>query len=164
MFKNFIRTMMYLTVALAVISGLAGFFGPAAIAQIKAALVRDSDNPALQPFQLTLAIPGCGALCDGSFNVPPGKRLVIQSVAFGIAGGSGISARASMTTVVNGVSVGYAIPMAPEYGYTGTARGSLYGQYYADPGTNVSFHLDFNGNYATQTDFLTISGYYVNVP
>src|SRR5882724_9079818 len=67
---------------------LIGVFAKPVLAQVRAALVRDSDNPALAPFS-GVASFNFSALNTQALitTVPAGKRLVIEHVSF-VSGGA----------------------------------------------------------------------------
>ena len=100
---------------------------PQMVAQVKAALVRDIDNPARNAVQFELCnrLNGCG-----NYVVPAGKILVIEecSSANTLSGAYGVA------TTVNGNSETHLIPVFPGGGgYIGGRTTRIY----ASPGTTV---------------------------
>ena len=84
-----------LAAVLALLAVLGKFYARPLIAQVRAALVQDVDNPARHPYTQQLSgqcsTTGCGFLFPG---VPSGKRLVIEQVNL-------ILSPASTSTVAN---------------------------------------------------------------
>jgi hypothetical protein len=76
--------------ALAVIAVLGHFYAKPLLAQVRAALVQDVDQPARAPFQTHVDLflgPGGGS---AQVTIPPGQRLVVDFIGVhGIAQGSG---------------------------------------------------------------------------
>ena len=144
-------------------------FGPRAAHAITATLVqvvntsanpipnRDQDNPALQPFQF-LAQPdtrGTGQnQVETDFNVPAGKRLVIEYVSAGIAAGTG---QVAVETIAGGNLAAWYFLAQPSPVFT---RGFFPARIYADPGTPVRI---FVTGANTQAD-VELSGHFVNIP
>jgi hypothetical protein len=118
---------------------------------------RDQDNPAQQPFQF-LAQPdtrGTGQnQVETDFNVPAGKRLVIEYVSAGIAAGTG---RVTVETIAGGnLAAWYFLSQASPP----STRGFFPTTIYADPGTPVRIFVDGTN---TQAD-VELSGHFVNIP
>ena len=84
---------------LALVATLGHFYGKPLVAQVRAALVRDLDNPARNAVQFNLYVGGTFT----TYRVPIGKILVIEDVTtltpYNITGAFGIS------TTVKGVGV-----------------------------------------------------------
>ena len=120
---------------LALVATLGHFYGKPLVAQVRAALVRDVDNPARNALQFYLYVGGTVT----TYHVPVGKILVIEDVSilteYNITGTFGIS------TTVKGVAVTHWFSPGG-YVSTGVATGgSFFGgrptRIYADPGTDV---------------------------
>jgi hypothetical protein len=120
----------------------------------------DVDNPAFQPFQVSL-LPSSSTSGQNAvyFQVPAGKRLVIEYYS---AQAQDTTGQAAMTlgTTVNGVFASYIIYVNA----TTTNQLTQMTRIYADPGTFVQAFA-FNGGGATHCGgVITLSGYLVNVP
>lgn len=61
----------------------AGWLATPAVAQVRAALVRDVDNPVLTPFKVRVVLP-VNSLNEQKLatTVPAGKRLVIEHISY----------------------------------------------------------------------------------
>jgi hypothetical protein len=77
------KRILWGALAALVVTILAGSLGPSAMAQVRAALVRNVDTPALQPFQATLGI-NFAFINEQRLvtTVPAGKRLVIDHISY----------------------------------------------------------------------------------
>ena len=145
--KNKLLTMAGTLVLLA---GLGHYFAKPLLAQVRAALVRDSDNPALQPVMF--------AIGDNpqTFRVPAGKRLVIEYVSWRGTLNKGFVVAAGLDVFTNGVEGTYYVPGSP---VSGENVGGQKVWIMADPNTEVTYQSAgaIGGN-------LLVSGYYVNIP
>jgi hypothetical protein len=136
-------------------------------------LVRDANNPAFQPFQVSGAInlnDGVNAAAQSQpFTVGPGKRLVIEHIS---ATGQLPSGQKFTSIQIFNVGGGY----GTNHYLTATMMGSVSGgtidqfatsqpvRLYADPGTSV-FAVAYRSEAAGQGGlFFTVSGYLVNLP
>lgn len=76
----------FLTISVATIAMTVGAsaLAPSALAQVRAALMRNVDEPARQPFRSTTDIVFAGGLNEQQFvvKVPTGKRLVIDHISW----------------------------------------------------------------------------------
>jgi hypothetical protein len=84
--KRMNRTKKYLSVSVVLIltaAIVAAIFAKPVVAQVRAALVRDIDTPALAPFRASVDF-SLGALNDQRLltTVPAGKRLVIEYISY----------------------------------------------------------------------------------
>jgi len=143
---NRLRNYVLAAAALAVLAGV--FSAPHAIAQIRAALIRDSDNPALQPVVISL---------NPTFQVPTGKRLIIQYVSWSGTRNLGFVASAGITATTSGQVATHWVP-----GST-TSFDNIGGKQVwiaADPGTELVLQTGQIGIFAP----VILSGYYVNLP
>ena len=132
-------------------------------------LVRDVDNPALQPVQANAncfanSIDSCSVAI---LTVPPGKRLVIEYVSMAAAVPANQGATLTINTIAGGGEATQFFPLSPPAVPINGATGTFLGQQvriYADPGRTVLV-----GGLRTSTagdarfDF-GISGHLVNVP
>ncbi len=85
---NRLKTNLAVSVVLILTAAvLAGIFAKPVWAQVRAALVRDVDNPALAPFRADVNFSFL-AIGDQFFltTVPTGKRLVIEHISYGTSG------------------------------------------------------------------------------
>lgn len=81
--KNW-KNVVWMAAGVAALGIIGGMVGGPAVAQIRAALVRDVDNPALQPFRTQIAVTLLAADSSKTVNgpvVPAGKRLVIENAS-----------------------------------------------------------------------------------
>ena len=69
---------------------LCGVLAKPVWAQVRAALVQDSDNPALSPYRASIDMTPC-CLFDGRLltTVPAGKRLIIEHISCQSSGEGG---------------------------------------------------------------------------
>ena len=149
--------------------------GPVPVTVANAPLaVTAADNPAKQPFQafVSIGLPKGQTFATGqntptgrTIPVPVGKRLVIQMVSVWRSGtltpGEGV--RAYVGCMVNGHEIFYPLPFAPTDGTTvpGTMQAVIL---YADSGTDLEFNAFRSGASGDETDFVSITGYLVDVP
>jgi hypothetical protein len=121
----------------------------------------DVDNPALQPFQTNL-LPHSSTTnqATDTFTVPPGKRLVIEYYSSQAQDLSGGAAGLTLSTTVGGNLVSYIIYIDANT----TNQVNQTTRIYADPGSIVQAFAFNGGGAHSCAGFLSISGYYVNVP
>jgi hypothetical protein len=137
---------------LALVAVLGTYYAAPAIAQsVKAALIRDVDNPALNPFQTTIT-------SVSGFIAPAHQRLVIEYVGYSEPDTEG---PIQIVTTVNGVQVAHSVPHDTSESYNGFRYSGRTVRIYADPGTQVGYN-DTSSNGANIR--VSISGYLVNVP
>jgi len=81
---------------LALLAVLGHYYAKPLLAQVRAALVQDADNPARHPYSQEVGTEDCDRLgCSIRFPaVPPGKRLVVQQV-------NGFVSPTSISTIVD---------------------------------------------------------------
>lgn len=132
--------------------------------------VRDLDNPARQPFQVTRT---CGVVdqsigCAVNIGVPLGKRLVIEYVSMLAIMPVGQVASFNVETTIGGVSVQHQLPLSPPaIGPFNTGPRASVGQQvrlYGDPGTTFSLDATRSASVGEATFKFSISGHLVNVP
>lgn len=125
-------------------------------------MVRDLDNPALQPVQATAtcnAHVGIITACSGDiYIVPDGKRLVIELISMDALASLGVQVVLSIVTTVNFVSV----PFSFTNKITDLVTQSL--RIYADPATAVRFNIIRSEPNSDASFLISISGYLVNIP
>jgi hypothetical protein len=146
--------------ALALLAVLGHFYAKPLLAQVRAALVQNVDEPGRNPFALS---GGDQAV----WTVPAGKRYVIEE--FGaectLDPGSALTdvdVIAFNTMTITGQA--FAQPFRSfvnvnfsDWVASGTTR------LYVDPGANIKFFAGSNGT-APHQCFLTVSGYAINLP
>jgi len=150
--------------ALALAAVLGHFYAKPLMAQVRAALVQDVDQPARAPFQATVNL----TLNNFNFTpvtIPPGKRLVIDQVSYNGAAQTAGSSIQPLILLQSSVAGG---PAATYY-LSSTALTDQ-GQYYAvTPMTVYSDSLQvgwgFSGFTPTFFNFnVNISGHLVSIP
>jgi len=131
--------------------------------------VRDLDNPAQQPFQLTRT---CGVVdqsggCAVNIGIPAGKRLVIEYVSMLATMPVGQVASFDIETSIGGVSVQHQLPLSPPAaGSFNTGPRASIGQQvrlYGDPGTVFSLGVTRSASVGEATFKFSVSGHLVNV-
>ncbi len=81
---NSAKRIVLMAAACVTVAGAISLATPRAIHAVAAALVRDVDNPARQPFRATCQSNNPGATYCVLATVPAGQELVIQGVAFDV--------------------------------------------------------------------------------
>jgi len=162
---KFRKSLLAFAGAVAVFAVLGHYFARPLLAQARAALVRDVDNPALAPFVL-----------DTTFNlttlnsqqllvtVPAGKRLVIENVSYVSGGvssdqlvyGSLRSSEFGAIAVLMGINPPHA---AASPGYT-LQDGSQASKVYFDSGQEVWASASHNTG-GSRTMEVVLSGYWI---
>ncbi len=156
------------TYAVLSLAALATIFGgrlaKPAFAQVKAALVRDVDNPALQPVQFALTMHKTGGNPQYAASVPPipvGKKLVIETISIVDQNPGTYAGQLVAVPNVNGVDVGFAVPLQYNAALQ-TTSGTLSARLYADAGGGVYFLYQVQ-NASDTNKYLSVSGYYVSM-
>jgi hypothetical protein len=134
-------------------------------------LVRSVDNPAFQPFAKSdVHVPEAGGSDTITFDVPAGKRLVIELVTIGgtLSSGNALATAAISTRQPDGSTVKHDLTIPPlfinssgrpEYTITHPLR------LYAEPGSgSVSIRVARQGLGDTFSVGASISGYLVDLP
>ena len=127
-----------------------------------------ADISVRQPFQEfdSIRIPDGQTFANGNLiPVPSGKRLVIQMVSVWRSGvltpGQGI--RTFVGCTVNGQINFYPLPFVPTD--ETTAPGAMQAvTLYADPGTGLEVNVFRSGSSGEERDYVSVSGYLVDVP
>ena len=146
--KNKLLTMAAMLV---VLTGFGHYFAKPLLAQVRAALVRDVDNPALQPVMFAIGSN------PQTFHVPVGKRLVIEYVSWRGTVNQGFIVAVGLDVFTNGVEGTHYIPGSP---VSGENIGGQKVRIEADPNTVVTYQSA--GSIGDGT--VLVSGYYVNIP
>ena len=142
----------------------------AVMAQIKASLVKDADNPARQPISLRAIVNvSAGAengYARGIYQVPAGKRLTIDYIALNNTTPNGETALSVF--VASNASIAYAevttsAPLAnlPQFHYS-TASQQVH--MFANPGDLVDVGLSTNGGSGASFTSVVLNGYLVDLP
>lgn len=170
---------MLLTVATVIaVAAAVSLAVPRAIHAVAAALVRDVDNPARQPFRATCqnSYPGgSGNPTCTMATVPAGQELVIQGITYDllVKPGPGASVRCTLTVEQASPTNFFvytfgAQDLGPALGYTdGTEEYTCVANspFYADPGTTV--YASFGRAFITPDSWsltVTMSGSTVSLP
>ncbi len=152
-------------VAVAALASLAaGTFAIPALAQaVKAALVRDVDNPALGAVQLPLTLLPNNQFhdhYDATYVVPAGKRFVVQRVDVDDFAASATPGFFQVNTTFSSTSSSFSTAMQGAAIQIGVFQGPIY----ADPSSTVtvSYYPGQTSNAASKSSNLT--GYLVSYP
>jgi len=130
-----------------------------AYAQAKPALVRNVDEAALQPIQFNLLPHSSSSNQNAvSFQVPAGKRLVIEYYSAQAQDLSGGAAAMTLSTVSNGNFTSYIVYVNKN----DTNAVNQTTKIYADPGSSVQAFAFNSGT--TCGGSISVSGYLVNFP
>ncbi len=151
--------------ALALLAVLGKFYAPPLMAQVKAAMVQDVDQPARQPFQVTVPI-NINNFTYTPVTIPSGKRLVVDYISMSGAAqtnGPDIQPIIILSSSVAG-NPGALYYIAPQQ--SGTAPGQYYhteqAAIFAD---SLSVSPAFAGYSPTFLAFnVVISGHLVSLP
>lgn len=144
----------------------------AAHAQTRPALVRDADNPALQPERLLISVSlstSEGFKAVDSITVPAGKRLVIENASIWAFTNHATSKITGVWLRVKGQLVYHLLdPALNEVRPLGD--GSTVAAYnrpmkgYFNPGETVSVEIVAEGTSGTKHVNVYLQGHYVNLP
>ena len=168
--KRLKANLMYSSLSLLLLLGTVNLFTGQAKAQFSSP-IHDVDNAARQPVQFGAEViftdTDFSASFSGTFTVPAGKRLVIESVDGQISVPTGEQFLAKIFTTASGVASGHALPFTSKvnFGSFDVYATAVSTRFYADPGTKVFYLVDRNsgagGSGPTEIEF---SGYLVNLP
>jgi hypothetical protein len=121
-------------------------------------LVKDSDNPARQPFQWngTFTIPQASSVAFKVTTVPANQRLVLEQIS---ALCTGVSVTPRLSAFQLGVTNNWQwLPV-----FANGLPTSSPVRFYVDPGADFYFSF-INSGFNSGSCDLTASGYYVNLP
>jgi len=162
------KNILWISLAAIALATVASFLVPSAIAQVRAALVRDVDAPTLQPFHAGIEYDLC-CINDQRLvtTVPAGKRLVIEHFSWRTVTDVG------QQFVFAGLRVGTFGPFResvqinpPHASVISSARlqdGSQPTRVYFDAGEEVWVSASVSGG--TDKSFrIDVHGYFVNNP
>jgi len=151
--SRFIAVLCFSVVTFGAVSGIAN------AVTVQPALVRDVDEGALQPFQLSMVV---GSITSGTqaayIPVPAGKRMVIDYYSAQAQDWTGGAALMTIGTTVGGVFVSYIVYVNANTSNQVTQATKIY----ADPGTQVQIFVATNAG--SCGGLISISGHYVNIP
>jgi hypothetical protein len=151
--------------ALCLLAVVGKFYAPPLMAQVRAALVQDVDQPARAPFQATVQLNFTNFTFT-PVTIPAGKRLVVDFVS--VSGAAGTTGTDIQPIVILNSSV--AGNAASSYYIAPQQSGTVPGQFYQNsPVTIYADSLSVGPAFAGFTPaFLifnvTISGHLVSVP
>jgi len=135
---------------------------PVSVVNTTPITVADIDNPAKQPFQITIGpSSSSGNTAAASYTVPSGKRLVIEYYAAQLTQyPQGGYSYVYLVTTAGGSQVYYKIipPVSTTTTFNQTTR------IYADPGTDVQVLVTSSSSIGGAGASVNLSGYFVNVP
>lgn len=163
------RTRLVIAAALIVALGIVALVARPAMAQLRAALVKDVDNPARQPFAAGAFPSFSGRLAAESFlTVPAGKRGVIEHVScVNVLDASNNFVRLQVDVTTDGnlnshqfvhSNVGPSIGDLEVWSFSQPVR------VYADPGTEVELNVFRRVGTGSGNVECYISGHYVDLP
>jgi hypothetical protein len=163
MFKT--KRSMYVALSLAALATLlGGRLAKPVYAQVKAALVRDIDNPALQPVTFALTMNKTGGVPQYSAALPPipaGKRLVIETISLVDQNPGTYVGIFNVISSVNGVQTGFNVPLQYNNALQ-VSSGTLAARLYADAAGGM-FMLYQVQNASDANKYLSVSGYYITL-
>lgn len=145
---------------------------PQTVHALVATLVRDVDQPALQPFSTECSTGAFDSSGRGSCTlatVPSGKRFVIETISGSLQLGTGIKPISIDLQVISaGIDHDNIFP-ATFQGNSAFFTGDYWTVYeptrlYADAGTTPFFNLTLSNASPIGSGFITAAGYLVNVP
>ncbi len=162
----------WLIVVGVVLAGVVGAerYGRPVMAQVRAALVQNVDEPGRNPFAFSETASGDGGAV---FNVPAGKRYVVQQFSEACQRNRGTPAVVFLSGRTNSTSVFLFAPAtvtpngtspngASSYLYSATGTTPLY----ADPGSTlqIAIETDILSSTELASCSFSVSGYVINNP
>jgi hypothetical protein len=163
------RNRLYLLAgAMILVVALGQFFAKPLLAQVRAALVQNVDEPGRSPYQESqFNFCPTGSVCDYNFAaVPPGKRLVLTNVSGFVDAQFGTLPNVWVTKIFSGLFVFF--PGTRQTVHPGATR-IVYNsevKMYFDAGEqpNLTIGLPAGSTDRLLASRLTLGGYYVSVP
>jgi hypothetical protein len=154
---------------LAVLSALAHFNAKPLLAQIRAALVKNIDEPGRSPYQsVSHGTPGTPTFCVTEFApIPPNKRLVVEHLsAYAVlTGGTSASAviegKFSAPNLVNGPEVFFTATSVPDQRWAANQQMTVYVEPGGVPRVELSIPLFTFGPRCTAHG--TLSGHLIDL-
>jgi hypothetical protein len=174
------KVFMTIGAAAAVVAGVGAvlsFVAPKAIAQIRAALVKNVDEPGRAPYDVYVEVSTFSCFFGGCSNfgnfggtvlfdlpaVPAGKRLIIKRVSGRLPSSTAVNAHIGFQTsqVISFQLVKWAYfgPFFSEFGVVQSFTADTEVTY--GPGEQPHIHM-FLPSQTNTTGFLQISGYYID--
>jgi hypothetical protein len=128
--------------------------------------VRDVTNPALQPFAHLFFLNFSASDDSDSITVPPGKRLVIETVSVRGFLSTGLKADFKLQATTSFANVSYVFPTTSVGNFLSRDRleSTQSVHIYADPGTLVSVSAQKNSSGGSAVAEYSISGHLVDLP
>jgi hypothetical protein len=129
--------------------------------------VRDTDNPARQPFQAEAGCSVAGNFCNATITVPAGKQLIIEYASMSAAIPTGEVAFAKVITFVGGRRATHSLSSSSPATAAFIGQLAQVGQLvrlYADPGSTVTFVAERGGPSVLVAFSFSIAGYLVDLP
>jgi hypothetical protein len=164
------KTYIAIAAAFAALAALAHFTAKPLLAQVKAALIQNVDEPGRNPFSeefdLSPTLPGCTLdYCDlpGTLVVPAGKRLVITNITGQAVTSNGLGANVELITRPSGATLWLPATIAFQGGSTYVINLNLQLQSYYEAGQKIELFLSTSGTFVDVGTSVTVSGYYVNL-
>jgi hypothetical protein len=182
--KNMKKKLLTFAALSAILGVLGHFYAKPLMAQVRAALVSDVDNPARGFVQMAFRVAGGGTVSvvgDPQFTVPLGKRLVIDTVSavssdlgqHQATGGLWLLAGAAGSCRINTLVFPFSNPIAivpltytgqdvfGNFRYAGIARL----QSYLDSGQCLAITIDHDSVIPLTAGYeITVSGHLVSLP
>ena len=155
--------------ALAIISVLGHFFAKPLLAQVRAALIQNVDEPARNPIALNILGDATFAGAPGTVTVPLGKRYVIEA----FTGQCAVASPNNLSSIVVTTTAGAVLPGAFQNQAQAWAPGFFLSsgewfansttRLYADPGSTVTASAYASNSFPKSCSYW-LSGYAVNLP
>jgi hypothetical protein len=164
------KTRALIAAALIAACGILAVFARPALAQLRAALVKDIDHPARQPFAAGAfpSVSGGASVSETFLTVPAGKRGVIEHVSCIISlDPSNNFVRIQVDVTTNGnVNSHQFLPshVGPSIGGLENWAFSQPVRLYADPGTDVELRVSRRLASSSGGVECYVSGHYVDLP
>jgi len=133
-------------------------------------IFQDADQPARHPFADVKDLSLDEGQSQGYIDfdpIPEGRRLVVETVTARSLAAAGQTWDVSLFVTTNGVPVAHTLALSTfqTLGYIDIRTATLPVRLYADPGTTMKvFGHRQGGNVGSAGVFVTISGYFVDVP
>ncbi len=164
------KVVIVLTAVALTLGVLGRFFAKPVLAQVRAALTQNVDEPGRNPYQERQAYSFSGTcsgtVCITDFSpVPAGSRLVITNVSGNLILGNGAVVVETWVTPKGGADLRAHIPTF----YEGFASGINFRQFnspvqiYVDAGQSPEFFAELSTNPGGYFQNITLTGYYIKL-
>jgi len=166
-----LRRWLVVAAILLAVGSLLAVTPTAVVAQIRAALVRDADNPARQPFSASNSSLYSGSSSSAAatlLTVPSGKRAVVEHLScINYLAVDNNFVRFEMLYIANGVAARHQF-VNTRVGTSFVATADIWSfsqpvQAYADPGTEISVNALRRSSAGLGGLECDVSGYYVDM-